>query len=147
MKKWRIVSIATFTLFTLLELADFGGLVPGYANPTVYADLLGINAESESIRLFVLTILSLSIAITSGATVVGLVFRSKWAARSAAAVGILFLLYSVYQVSFGIVVAEKNRTFITLAGMFYALGGLVAYWLAGKNNSVIELDVVSHELT
>ena len=126
---WRLGGVIAFALFSLMELGDFAGLVPGFSNPQSYADLIGISAQAETVRLVILSVLSLSIVFSSDLVIVGLIRRFAWTQNAARAVGGLFVLYGVYQVVSANVQLTKNQTGVTIAGLVYAVIGVIAVWI------------------
>lgn len=129
---WRLGGVIAFVLFALMELGDWAGLIPGYANPRQYADRIGLNAQAESTRLIILSVLALAVIITSLATVTGLLTRAIWSILAARAVGAAFVLYGVYQVVSAFTQLTKNQAGVSIAGVVYALIGGLAVWIGTR---------------
>jgi hypothetical protein len=129
---WRLGGVIAFALFSLIELGDFAGLVPGFSNPQSYADLIGISPRAETVRLIILSVLSLGIVFSSDLVIVGLIRRLAWTENAARAVGGLFVLYGVYQIVSANVQLTKNQTGVMIAGLVYALIGVLAVWIGAR---------------
>lgn len=129
---WRLGGVIAFALFSLLELGDFAGLVPGFSNPQTYADLIGISPQAETVRLVILSILSLAIVFSSDLVIVGLLRRFAWTEWASRAVGALFVLYGAYQIVSANVQLTKNQTGVMIAGLVYAVIGVFAVWIAAR---------------
>ena len=129
---WRLGGVIAFALFSLMELGDFAGLVPGFSNPQRYADLIGISAQAETVRLVILSVLSLAIVFSSDLVIVGLLRRFAWTENAARAVGAIFVLYGAYQVVSANVQLTKNQTGVMVAGLVYALIGALAVWIGAR---------------
>jgi hypothetical protein len=129
---WRLGGVIAFALFSLMELGDFAGLVPGFSSPQTYADLIGISPQAETVRLIILSVLSLGIVFSSDLVIVGLIRRFAWTENAARAVGAIFVLYGVYQVVSANVQLTKNQTGVTVAGLVYALIGVLVVWIGAR---------------
>jgi hypothetical protein len=129
---WRLGGVIAFALFSLMELGDFAGLVPGFSNPQAYADLIGISAQAETVRLVILSVLSLGIVFSSDLVIVGLIRRFAWTQNAARSVGAIFVLYGVYQIVSANVQLTKNQTGVMIAGLVYALIGVFAVWIGAR---------------
>jgi hypothetical protein len=129
---WRLGGMIAFALFSLMELGDFAGLVPGFSNSQTYADLIGISTQAETVRLVILSVLSLAIVFSSDLVIVGLLRRFAWTENAARAVGGLFVLYGVYQIVSANVQLTKNQTGVMVAGLVYALIGLLVVWIGAR---------------
>jgi hypothetical protein len=129
---WRLAGVIAFAIFSLMELGDFAGLVPGFSNPQSYADLIGISAQAETVRLIILSVLSLSIVFSSDLVIVGLLRRFTWTQNAVRAVGALFVLYGVYQIVSANIQLTKNQTGVMIAGLVYALIGVFAAWIGAR---------------
>ena len=129
---WRLGGVIAFAIFAVMELGDWAGLIPGYANPTQYAELIGISPEAESVRLVILSVLALSVAIASLATVVGLVTRAPWTLLAVRATGGAFVVYGAYQIISALTQLGKNQTGIAVAGIVYILIGGMAAWVGSR---------------
>jgi hypothetical protein len=129
---WRLGGVIVFALFSLMEIGDFAGLVPGFSNPQDYADRVGISPQAETVRLVILSVLSLAIVFSSDLVIVGLLRRLAWTENAARAVGGLFVLYGVYQVVSANVQLTKNQTGVMIAGLVYALIGVLAVWIGAR---------------
>jgi hypothetical protein len=129
---WRLGGVIAFALFSLMELGDFAGLVPGFSSPQDYADRIGISPQAETVRLVILSVLSLAIVFSSDLVIVGLLRRFVWTHIAARAVGVIFVLYGVYQIVSANVQLTKNQTGVMVAGLVYALIGALAIWIGAR---------------
>jgi uncharacterized membrane protein len=129
---WRLGGVIAFVVFALMELGDWAGLIPGYSNPSQYAERIGLSAEAESTRLIILTVLALAVVVTSVVTVTGLLTRAVWSSLAARAVDASFVLYGVYQVVSALTQLTKNQMGVSIAGVVYALVGGLAVWIGTK---------------
>jgi hypothetical protein len=129
---WRLGGVIAFALFSLMELGDFAGLVPGFSSPQTYADLIGISPQAETVRLVILSVLSLAIVFSSDLVIVGLIRRFAWTENAARAVGAIFVLYGLYQIVSANVQLTKNQTGVMIAGLVYALIGALAVWVGAR---------------
>jgi hypothetical protein len=129
---WRLGGVIAFALFSLMELGDFAGLVPGFSNPQTYADLIGISPQAETVRLAILSVLSLAIVFSSDLVIVGLLRRFAWTELASRAVGALFILYGLYQIVSANLQLTKNQTGVMIAGLVYALIGVLTVWIGAR---------------
>jgi hypothetical protein len=129
---WRLGGVVAFALFSLMELGDFAGLVPGFSNPQTYADLIGISPQAETVRLAILSVLSLAIVFSSDLVIVGLLRRFAWTELASRAVGALFILYGLYQIVSANLQLTKNQTGVMIAGLVYALIGVLTVWIGAR---------------
>jgi hypothetical protein len=142
---WRLGGVIAFALFALMELGDWAGLIPGYSNPSQYADRIGLSAQAESTHLIILTMLALLVVIAALATVVGLVARATWSMLAARATGGAFVLYGIYQVISALMQLTKNQMGVSIAGVIYALIGGLAVWVGTR--AVKQSDLPTHSLS
>ena len=129
---WRLGGVIAFAIFSLMELGDFVGLVLGFSNPQDYADRIGISSQAETVRLVVLSVLSLGIFYSGPFVIGGLIRRFVWTENATRVVGGLFMLYGVYQIVSANVQLTKNQTGVMIAGLVYALIGVLAVWIGAR---------------
>lgn len=132
MKGWRLVGVIVFSVFALMEVGDWLGLLPGYSDPNQYARLVGLSLEEEIFRLIMLSSLAAGIVVCSVATVVSLFRRARTARFTSAFAGSLFIAYGLYQLFAGMFQLRANQQAVLIAGVIYLLVGVVAIWLGRK---------------
>jgi len=132
MRGWRLAGVIVFSVFALMEMGDWLGLLPGYSNPGQYARLMGLTTESEIFRLIVLSTLAAGIVVCSLATVVSLFRRARTARFTSAFTGGLFMIYGVYQLFTGMFQLRVSQQPVMVAGAIYLALGVFAIWLGRK---------------
>lgn len=132
MKGWRLAGVVVFSIFALVEVGDWLGLIPGYSDPDQYARLVGLSLEEEIFRLIVLSSLAAGIVVCSVATVVSLFRRARTARFTSAFAGGLFIAYGLYQLFAGMFQLRANQQAVLVAGVIYLLVGVFAIWLGRK---------------
>jgi len=128
----QLTGIFLFILLAAMELGDWTGLMSRYSNPEKDAAALGITTQASLSHIMAMVVLSISIVLAAGITVLGLFQDSKWAIRSSQATGILYVLYGAYQLYAGIAVAHKGQEGLILAGVVYTVIGLAVFGLGNK---------------
>lgn len=132
MKGWRLAGVIVFSIFILMEVGDWLGLVPGYSNPDQYARLVGLSLEEEIFRLIMLSSLAAGIVVCSAATVVSFFRQARTARFTSAFAGGLFIAYGLYQLFAGMFQLRANQQAVLVAGAVYVLVGVFAIWLGRK---------------
>ncbi len=128
----QLAGIFLFLLLAAMEVGDWTGLMSRYSDPEKDAAALGITTQASMSHILVMVVLSISIVLAAGITVLGLFQDSKWAIRSSQATGILYVMYGVYQLYAGIAIANRGQEGLILAGAVYAVIGIAVFGLGNK---------------
>jgi hypothetical protein len=130
MPRWRLIGVIAFSFFALLELADLAlEFWPGYSGPGAAAELAGLSANEQIIRLLLLSMFAGGISAASLATVISLFRRGRTARSTSVVAGVLYIGYGLFQIASGLFWLPVNQAALIAIGALYLVFGPIAIWL------------------
>jgi hypothetical protein len=137
----RLITLALFAIFALLELSDAFGLVQTLAQPEPVAAMLNISVGEEIMRAVILLALSVTITIASALTVLGTCRRSRLI-YSWVIVTVSYVLYGLYQVASALL--QSKAPAIAATGAVYLLLAAAAYSFGRQASRTLRSQTTSH---